>query len=873
MSASHKFGRPDGTRARIHRHAGTIAARARQRHNRIRSALLGGGVLLAALTFAGGAAATGGLIGYWPLDGSGADLSGGGRDLTLAGGVGFAPGLFGQGLALSNNGAQYAARTVDDGVFDFGANDFTLQLWVNFNDTDREQTLLEKFSGGGGPGWTLTKLGGNALHFYAQPTISLTSNGLAMPSGVWHHILMRRSGSAFALFYDGAVVASGTATGALPDTSMPLLIGKRNDFDGRNFAVNGRIDDVAIWSTALSDAEIAALYDGGAGNQVAVGDVCTPNAAGLVSWWPAEGNADDTADGNDGLMVNGATFAPGKEGQAFSFDGVDDGLSVVKTSSLNLGPSDFSIEAWVQVAETETPRGVVYFNYAGVPYYGMLITGDASAQVSFRPSAPNLTGGCCDPSVTATGTTALNDGQWHHLVGVRSGATARIYVDGLLEGSATNPVVLTVNGGSVDTSGCQYARIGALHTAPGHCSSHLPSPSDESFFQGLIDEVKVYSRALSESEIQHLAGNQADADEDGTGDVCDTDDDNDGVPDEADNCPLGANASQLNTDGDPQGNVCDIDDDNDGVPDDADNCPLVANSDQVDTDGDAMGDACDPDDDNDGVADVDDNCRLVANASQTDTDNDGIGDSCDADNDNDGVADETDNCPLAANANQADTDHDGIGDICDPVNNNDTDGDGVLDSVDNCPLVVNPSQADLDDDGQGDACDADDDADGIADSVDNCPVVANASQTDTDGDAQGNACDSDDDGDEVADPADNCPLTANPDQADYDLDGLGDLCDSDDDNDGVPDATDPFPTSNTAATVIIGSCNSGVTNHPFANGSTMSDLIGQCAAGAANHGGFVNCVTALTNEWKKAGLLTGDQKGAIVSCAAGAPIP
>jgi Concanavalin A-like lectin/glucanases superfamily/Thrombospondin type 3 repeat len=222
---------------------------------------LGAGVFLLVLALGGLAAAQDGVRGYWPFDGSGADLSGGGRDLTLFGGVGFASGLFGQALDLHNNGSQFAARPIDDAIYDFGANDFTVQVWVNFNNTFREQTLIEKFSGAAGPDWTLTKLDGNALHFFALPAIVLTSAPLSISSGMWHHIVVRREGTTLQVFYDGSAVAQGSSTGAISDTGMPLLVGKRNQLDGRNFAVDGRIDEVAIWSRALSEAEIARIFN------------------------------------------------------------------------------------------------------------------------------------------------------------------------------------------------------------------------------------------------------------------------------------------------------------------------------------------------------------------------------------------------------------------------------------------------------------------------------------------------------------------------------------------------------------------------------------------------------------------------------------
>ncbi len=90
-------------------------------------------------------------------------------------------------------------------------------------------------------------------------------------------------------------------------------------------------------------------------------------------------------------------------------------------------------------------------------------------------------------------------------------------------------------------------------------------------FSGAIDDVRVYDRALSESEIESIHS----------------------VGDVADNCPLVANADQTDTDGGGAGDACDEDDDGDTVLDSVDNCPVVANDDQTDTDEDGLGDPCD----------------------------------------------------------------------------------------------------------------------------------------------------------------------------------------------------------------------------------------------------------------------------------------
>ena len=103
------------------------------------------------------------------------------------------------------------------------------------------------------------------------------------------------------------------------------------------------------------------------GPLVEVSQSCVSPPQSMISWWPGDANANDIMDGNDGSLINGATFTTGMVGQAFSFDGVDDYVEVPDNPSLNI-TEKITIDAWINVSDIITPH-VILSKYFGDGYY------------------------------------------------------------------------------------------------------------------------------------------------------------------------------------------------------------------------------------------------------------------------------------------------------------------------------------------------------------------------------------------------------------------------------------------------------------------------------------------------------------------------
>jgi hypothetical protein len=218
--------------------------------------------------------------------------------------------------------------------------------------------------------------------------------------------------------------------------------------------------------------------------------VCLAPPVGMVSWWPGDDHANDIVDGNHGTLEGNATFAPGVVGQGFSLDGDGDYVLVPDSGNLNI-TGDVTVDLWAK--RTDLVEGVLV---AKGDLSGTIGTLGKSAvfMLSFDIVNRLHTGFFTSNGGSfGVGNPLIDDFNFHHYAYVRQGTLNQVYLDGVkvAEGHVSSNLI----GGPMpgDTTGDPLV-IGAFQgdQDPSGFVSH---------FAGIIDEVEVFDRALSDEEI------------------------------------------------------------------------------------------------------------------------------------------------------------------------------------------------------------------------------------------------------------------------------------------------------------------------------------------------------------------------------------
>jgi uncharacterized repeat protein (TIGR02543 family) len=427
-----------------------------------------------------------GLVSWWPAEGDASDAQGNNPG-TLQNGPMFGVGEVGQ--AFSFDGINAAVVVPSSPSLNFGAGDsFTIEAWVRIDgiSTLGEDALLHKWvSGVGGYTWELIGPAANPHLEFTVSTGVFGVTGLAVPptDGNFHHlaVTLDRGAGTLKSYVDGVLQHSTSISGmgSLANNSR-LWIGHQTlDSSTSAKPFHGVIDELSVYSRALSASEIQAIYNVGSAGKCL--PVCTPAPSGSIAWWTGSSNANDIISDNNGTLQNGTTFAPGKLGTAFSFDGVDDYVLVPDSSSLDVS-SGLTIEAWLKTSGTADYARIVskYYYNPGTPGnnngYGFGFDTGGTMRCDIGDGSGSY--------AYALNSTVVADGRWHHAAVVFSPSQATVYVDGV----AGTPV--TLNGFAPNTTEPLY--LGQDPAAAGR------------FYTGLLDEVSIYNRALSASEVQAI---------------------------------------------------------------------------------------------------------------------------------------------------------------------------------------------------------------------------------------------------------------------------------------------------------------------------------------------------------------------------------
>lgn len=397
-----------------------------------------------------------GLVGYWSMnDGAGTkagDSSGNGNTGTITGAT-WVNGKRGKALNFDGNGDYVSFSAISTAKTQEGWFYFTQLATVKGNNNTLFSNLYQHSAN-------------NFLYF----TLGADYFNWVPLVNTWYHLVLTytdRTDSSTAKLYVNGVSYNITQQPASHNIdSINGISG------GGTGAFSGLIDDVRIYNRALSPTEVSALYR--QGEATINSSQNNKLTSGLVGLWSFNGKDisgatayDRSPTGGNNGTITGATKTIGKVGQALSFDGSSNRVTTTLNSQLN----DFTVSVWFKDdGVIQTYERLVDKNYVSGFWLGR------------NGATANSWGGGILESAGPYGIFGtFTDGVWNHLVSVRSGTSHILYANGVkvnentVSASALDSTVVEIGNGTTGQAGGM-----------------------------VIDEVRIYSRALSASEIKQL---------------------------------------------------------------------------------------------------------------------------------------------------------------------------------------------------------------------------------------------------------------------------------------------------------------------------------------------------------------------------------
>ncbi|MBL0023977.1 MAG: hypothetical protein IPO98_02680 [Saprospiraceae bacterium] len=352
-------------------------------------------------------------------------------------------------------------------------SDFTtISFWVNPKTLPASGEVFLMSNGGWQERWKISLPSHGKPVFTTNATACCSDmdsgNGNELKPGQWTHLTMVHNGIEDQIYVNGVLANQKATTGALKKTKYSLGIGYDPIDNGSFF--DGSTDDVMIFNKALTGAEILAIYNS---QKTAV-----VSSSPLVANYTFDlNNNDQTAYQNHAYgNATGTKDRFGKTNKARNFDGKTAYIEAGNSAQL---ASDFtSVSFWVKVNSLPASGETFLLSHGGwqerwkisLPSHGKPV---------FTTNAVS----CCNDMDSGNGN-ELKVGEWKHLVMTHDGVADKMYMNGV-----------KVN---------EKAYVGALKPTKYNFGIGYDPIDKGNYFDGALDEVQIYNKALSALEVADL---------------------------------------------------------------------------------------------------------------------------------------------------------------------------------------------------------------------------------------------------------------------------------------------------------------------------------------------------------------------------------
>ncbi len=444
-----------------------------------------------------------GLVAYYPFDGDATDVIG-----NYNGKIGYNV-QWGSGIS----GKAYQRLGQDDGEIILpkeirsGLLDFSVAFWFKpvGNATHRviyQESIYNtnKFPYNGLTIWQ----GINDKHYLFYRTNYNNSKAICPLSELldkFHFIVVTKKGDVFKFYLDGHDTEKDIIDSTDLSNIQKIVLGGNYMNPTKDQKMNGLIDELRFYSRALSESEIKQLYEMGISgcNSDNVSNCKDENSCknaggywynnqcldlnkGLVAYYPFDGNAKDySGNGNDGVEHGGITYVDGVIGKAAKFDGINGWIKTDK----NIKVKDLTLSLWINTNydNRQTFIQTTDGSQWGLVGFGIQMDPLAVLTGGYRAKYPNK----CEMHSNIK----LEKNKWYLITLIRNTNDKKgyLFINNQLVANCSDPDP------NIEIVTQSYLRIGYGYYLPGNY---------EKYYSGLIDDLRIYNRALSDAEIQAL---------------------------------------------------------------------------------------------------------------------------------------------------------------------------------------------------------------------------------------------------------------------------------------------------------------------------------------------------------------------------------